>query len=88
MIEEAEEKLFASSSWITNTDDTEDKDRKKLVKECKSVAARLLSGQVNLDHLKNTATTFDAGHLAEQIRRIEQSINDDPAWLLVQRKSS
>lgn len=40
---------------------------------------RLLSGQVNLEHLKLTAATFDAKHLAEQIRRIESSINDDPA---------
>jgi len=79
MIEEAEEKLFASSSWITSTDETEDEDKKKLVEDCKSIATRLLSGQVNLDHLKNTATAFDARHLAEQIRRIEQSINDDPA---------
>ena len=79
MIEKAEEKLFASSSCMTSTDETEDKNKKKLVEDCKSIATHLLSGQVNLDHLKKTATTFNAPHLAEQIRRIEQSINKDPA---------
>ena len=79
MIEEAEEKLFSSQSWMPSTDADQDQDKKKLIEDCKTIVTRLLSGQVNLDHLKNTATTFDARHLAEQIRRIEQSVNDDPA---------
>jgi len=79
MIEEAEEKLFASSGFLTPSDTEEDNENKQLVEACKAIATRLLSGQVNLDHLKNTATAFDAKHLAEQIRRIENSINDDPA---------
>lgn len=77
MIEEAEEKLFAYPSFASNLSVEEEK--KKLTEDCKAIAARLLSGQVNLDHLKNTASNFDANHLAEQIRRIESSINDDPA---------
>jgi hypothetical protein len=32
-----------------------------------------------LDDIKETAAAFDAKHLAEQIRRIEQSIDTDPA---------
>jgi len=80
MIEEAEEKLFSSSSAFFGKPDTiEDQEKKQLVEACKAIATRLLSGQVNLDHLKSTATTFDAKHLAEQIRRIENAINDDPA---------
>lgn len=79
MIEEAEEKLFASSSWSPSLQVDEDGEQKKLIDDCKAIATRLLSGQVNLDHLKNTAVTFDAKHLAEQIRRIEQSIHDDPS---------
>ena len=79
MVEEAEEKLFSSSSWMPSTDADQDQEKKQLVEDCKAIATRLLSGQVNLDHLKNTATAFDARHLSEQIRRIEQSINDDPA---------
>ncbi|WP_276366188.1 abortive infection family protein [Chryseolinea sp. H1M3-3] len=79
MIEEAEEKLFSSSSFLTSVDREAEQERKQLIEPCKAIATRLLSGQVNLDHLKSTATTFDAKHLAEQIRRIESSINDDPA---------
>lgn len=79
MVEEAEEKLFASSSWMPSTDADQDQEKKQLIEDCKAIATRLLSGQINLDHLKNTATAFDAKHLAEQIRRIENSINDDPA---------
>lgn len=79
MVEEAEEKLFASSAFLTTINTEEDDEKKKLIESCKAIATRLLSGQVNLDHLKNTATAFDAKHLAEQIRRIENSINDDPA---------
>ncbi len=51
----------------------------KQIEPCKTIAARLMSGKVNLDYLKETAITFDANHLADQIRRIEQSIDEDPA---------
>jgi len=57
----------------------EGQEQKKLIESCKAIAMRLLSGQVNLDYLKDTAAIFDAKHLAEQIRRIENSINDDPS---------
>ena len=56
-----------------------DADKQKLFDPCKAIATRLMSGNVNLDHLKETAVVFDAKHLAEQIRRIEQSIQSDPA---------
>lgn len=79
MIEEAEEKLFTSSGFFAANDTEKEQEKKQLVETCKAIATRLLSGQVNLDHLKTTATTFDAKHLAEQIRRIENSINNDPA---------
>lgn len=78
MIEDAEEIMSSSSSHFTTTD-IEKQEKKELIQTCKSIATRLLSGQVNLDHLKSTATAFDAKHLAEQIRRIENSINDDPS---------
>ena len=54
-------------------------EQKKLIDSCKAIASRLLSGKVNLDHLKETAVAFDAKHLAEQIRRLEQSVESDPA---------
>jgi Abortive infection C-terminus len=56
-----------------------DPEKQKQIERCKKIATRLLSGKVNLDHLKETATIFDATHLADQIRRIEQSIESDPA---------
>jgi hypothetical protein len=56
-----------------------DPETQKQIERCKEITSRLLSGKVNLDHLKETATIFDARHLADQIRRIEQSIESDPA---------
>lgn len=56
-----------------------DKEKAALIDACKGIATRLLSGQLNLDHLKQTACDFDAHHLAEQIRRMEQSVHQDPA---------
>lgn len=53
-------------------------EKKKLLQPCKDIATRLLSGGVNLDYLKETVT-FDAKHLAEQIRRMETSVHSDPA---------
>ena len=45
------------------------------------VDGRLVSGagMPSLDGIKENAAEFDAKHLAEQIRRIEQSIESDPA---------
>jgi hypothetical protein len=37
------------------------------------------AGMPSLDGIKESAAEFDAKHLAEQIRRIEQSIESDPA---------
>ena len=56
-----------------------DESSSSLIAPCNAIADRLLSGNVNLDSLKETAMVFDAKHLAEQIRRIEQSIKSDPA---------
>jgi hypothetical protein len=49
-----------------------------LAAQCMEAANRLLAAGPRLDALKETATVFNAGHLAEQIRRIEQSIDTDP----------
>jgi hypothetical protein len=53
-------------------------EKMKLLQPCKAIATRLLSGAVNLEHLKETVT-FDSKHLAEQIRRMEVSVRTDPA---------
>jgi hypothetical protein len=47
--------------------------------EGKAIAARLMSGTNNLNHLKEATEVFGAKYLAEQISRMEQSIQTDPA---------
>ncbi len=54
-------------------------EEKRLIETCKGIASRLLAGKVNLDPLKQTVSAFDARHLAEQIRRMEQCVQSDPA---------
>lgn len=51
----------------------------ELALKCIKIADRLLAGNVNLDHLKEAANILDAKHMTEQIRRIEESIENDPA---------
>lgn len=53
-------------------------EKKNLLEPCKAIARRLMAGSLALDDLKASAGTFDARHLSEQIRRIEQSIDTDP----------
>jgi len=50
-----------------------------LADQCRAIANRLLSVGPDLVNLKKTAIVFDAKHLADQIHRIEQSIDTDPA---------
>jgi len=50
-----------------------------LVLQCKEIANRLLSGTINLNQLKETTFVFDAKHLADQIGRMEGSVETDPA---------
>lgn len=63
---------IAMSGW-------QNKDLKELAAPCKEIAKRLLAGKINLNPLKETVVIFDAKHLAEQIRRIEKSIETDPS---------
>lgn len=53
--------------------------KKKLLEPCRAIAQRLLSGKVNFDGLKEVAVAFDAKHLEQQIKRMEKSIDSDPA---------
>lgn len=53
---------------------------RSLIEECNVIADRLLAGKtVNLNGLKETAIVFDSKHLTEQIKRMEQSIEEDPS---------
>lgn len=52
---------------------------KKLAERCREIASRLLAGGPSLDDLKQKAQSLDANHLAEQIRRMEDSVETDPS---------
>lgn len=52
---------------------------KKLAERAREIASRLLAGGPSLDDLKQKAKSLDANHLAEQIRRMEDSIETDPS---------
>lgn len=55
-----------------------------LFQECETIVARLKSApdDPGLHQIKNMAVAFDAKHLAEQIRRMEKSVEDDPPLAL------
>jgi Abortive infection C-terminus len=52
---------------------------KELAEQCRRIATRLLAGGPSLTDLKQHAKVFNANHLAEQIRRLESSIETDPS---------
>lgn len=52
---------------------------KRLADRCRKIASRLLAGGPSLDDLKRKARSLDANHLAEQIRRMEDSVETDPS---------
>lgn len=53
-------------------------EKDQLLNNCKTIYSRLQGGQVNFDHLKSSAINFDEKHLAEQVKRLESSIVNDP----------
>ena len=57
--------------------ETTEEDKKK-ADLCRAIASRLLAGGPSLDDLKQKAQAIDANHLAEQIRRMEDSVETDP----------
>jgi hypothetical protein len=58
--------------------ETSEQDKKK-VAPCRTIASHLLTGGPSLDDLKQKADTLSAIHLAEQIRRMRDSVETDPA---------
>jgi len=57
---------------------TTEKDKRKS-NLCRGIATRLLSGGPSLDDLKQKAQTLHANHPAEQIRRMQDSVEADPS---------
>jgi hypothetical protein len=52
---------------------------KALADKCRQIATRLLAGGATLNPLKEHARILNANHLAEQIRRLEASVESDPS---------
>lgn len=52
---------------------------KELAERSRAIASRLLAGGPSLDDLKQKAQSLDANHLAEQIRRMRDSVESDPS---------
>ena len=50
-----------------------------LVEECDAIANRLLAGEPNLIDLAKIAAQFDADYLRQQIIRMEEAVESDPA---------
>ena len=50
-----------------------------MAEQCRRIASRVLAGGPSLTDLKQHAKVFNAHHLAEQIRRLESSIETDPS---------
>jgi len=51
---------------------------KALAEKCRQIGTRLLASGPNLNPLKEHAKVLNANHLAEQIRRLEASVETDP----------
>ncbi len=63
---------------IDHWQDTSNDERTDLAEECKAVAKRMLTRGSNLGTLKDVTASFDAKHLAQQIERMENSVETDP----------
>lgn len=50
-----------------------------LAKRCREIANRLLTDGPDLDDLNQKAQSLDADHLADQIRRMKDSVETDPS---------
>ena len=53
--------------------------QESLIDECRRIASRLLAGGPDTSSLRATAAQFDAKYLAQQVRRMDQAIDADPA---------
>jgi hypothetical protein len=58
---------------------TPDEEAKARAEKCRHIATRLLAGGPSLTPLKEHAKVLNANHLAEQIRRLEASVESDPS---------
>jgi hypothetical protein len=71
--------LLALVDYASSLDTIPFEGDEALVKRTREIATRLIAGGPSLGDLKDQARSFNAGHLAEQIRRLEASVETDPS---------
>lgn len=71
--------LLALIEYAEETARETTEEGKKLAEHCRTIASRLLAGGPSLNDLKQKAQSLNAKHLAEQIRRMEDSVETDPS---------
>lgn len=71
--------LLALIERAATRNTTSDVETQALEDKCSQIATRLLAGVPNLKPLKEHAKLLNANHLAEQIRRMEASVETDPS---------
>lgn len=71
--------LLALVDYDSTLNVTQDTEAEARAEECRHIATRLLGGSPSLSPLKEQAKVLNANHLAEQIRRLEASVEADPS---------
>ena len=71
--------LHALIDYALSTKFKLDDETQKKAEQCRAIAMRLMSGGYSLDPLREHASILNASYLAEQVRRMEVSINTDPS---------
>lgn len=71
--------LLALIEYEASLNANPDAEARALAEKCRQIATRLLAGGPSLSPLKEHAKILNANHLAEQIRRMEASIEADPS---------
>jgi len=71
--------LLALLDYASSIDTVPFEGDEALAKRAREIATRLIAGGPSLGGLKDQARNFNAGHLAEQIRRLEASVETDPS---------
>jgi len=71
--------ILALIDYAASLNAARDSEAKALDDKCRQIATRLLAGAPSLAPLKEHAKVLNANHLAEQIRRMEASVETDPS---------
>jgi hypothetical protein len=71
--------ILALVDYDATLNPSQDAEAMGRAEKCRQIATRLLAGGPILSPLKEHAKVLNANHLAEQIRRLEASVESDPS---------